>query len=150
MLRDAFDLGDPLSTNLLQKRSERMIVQPSARFRCMRERREFCRSWRYHQVPQYVLISQLRLPDSVYLHDEHPFVNDAAESIDHSCPIEIQAHWRRHVQRVEARSIGEGRLGLRECVPAQCFEKRMAGGDPFEAVLIGGDRKSTRLNSSHP
>ena len=84
----------------------------------MRERREFCRSRRYNQIPQYVLISQLGLPDSVYLHDEQPFVNDAAESIDHPRPVEVEAHWRRHVQRVEARSIGEGRLGLRECMSA--------------------------------
>ena len=95
-----------------------MIVQPSAWFRCKRDRRKFCRSRRYNQIPQYVLISQLGLAESVYLHDEHPLVNDAAESIDYPRPVEVEAHWRRHLQRIKAGAIGKRWLGLRECVSA--------------------------------
>ena len=89
MIRDPLDLGQTLGARVLKERHEDMLPEPGYRLVPLRDLWERVRNGGRAQVPEHARLASVRLVAAGKLHREDPFMHNAAESVDHPRPVEV-------------------------------------------------------------
>jgi hypothetical protein len=113
-----------------------VIVEPCARLGQLRDRWHRLRRRCGCQIAEDSRISETGLSYRTRFYGEEPFMDGIAESIDDLRAVEVNSYRHGDIERIEAGTIGERIAGLVDRMAAQRFEERMAGGNPFEAMLV--------------
>ena len=136
MLRNVFDLMNPLSTDLFQKRRERLLVKPCGGFGGKRNGRKILWRIRGHEIPEYARILDLAFIIIYNFHCKEAFVNHLTKPVHHPGAVKIQAGRRPMLQGIETGPFAKMFLRQIQVVPSEGLKKGMSRSDPFEVILL--------------
>jgi hypothetical protein len=119
-----------------------VLVEPARRLREGRHGRHLGGRVRRREVAQHAGFLELRLAALGYLHGEQPLVNDLAESIHDTRPVEVDTRGMVVLERIEGRTLAEDVKRPRVGVPPDRLEQRMTRRDPLQ--LLGFGRLTVR------
>src|SRR4030042_3966220 len=127
----------PLSTNLFQKRRERLLVKPCGGLGGKRNGKKVFQRLRWHKIPEYARILDLAFIIIYNFHCKEAFVNHLPSPVHHPGTVKIQPGGRFMLKRMETGPFPEMLQRQIQVVPSEGLKKRMSRSDPFEVILLG-------------